>query len=416
MFPALHWSWSRLAQVLSDALPAKLCATLLSVLLADSLTYRRGKWRIYGEHKEMPRSTCHYALDAEVRTLCSARRATQFDSKAGWPCPRCPHGRRSSVPGTAPRTWRQRGPPRRPCARPHASSKALCSSDRRAAPLLHTLPCFRLAIWSQSFTKRVWSQRTAPWRACTSQDRVRLKRVLLAASEQGACAAGPCCGPAQGGRHRRLVSLLCACKQARPAAGDLRAGRPGAHTPPKQPWLPRLLLQLKHVILGVLRYSDKSESVAPHTDKLTALGRRPVIASLSLGATRTFRVTRAPVRDLPGMPRPVPSPPAAGGPTAARSGQAPAVGGPSAEQTSPPARGGAAAAARPVSSPAAAAGGAGARRGGSAAAEPLGADIALRHNTLLIMWPPSQEEFLHEARRPTLACSPCPCEPAAALC
>jgi len=63
-----------LAQVLSDALPAKLCATLLSVLLADSLTYRRGKWRIYGEHKEVPRSTCHYALDAEVRTLSRTHR------------------------------------------------------------------------------------------------------------------------------------------------------------------------------------------------------------------------------------------------------------------------------------------------------------------------------------------------------
>jgi len=201
--------------------------------------------------------------------------------------------------------------------------------------------------------------------------------------------------------------------------GELQAGRLGTHAPPMSELVLLLLQsgQFFHRLYGEgLRYSDKSESVAPHTDKLTALGRRPVIASLSLGATRTFRVTRAPVRDLPGMPRPVPSPPAAGGPTAARSGQAPAVGGPSAEQTSPPARGGAAAAARPVSSPAAAAGGAGAGRGVGAAAEPLGADIALRHNTLLIMWPPSQEEFLHEARRPTLACSPCPCEPAAALC
>ncbi len=151
MFPALHRSSLRLAQVLSDVLPAKLCATLLSVLLADSLTYRRGKWRIYGEHKEMPRSTCHYALDSEVRTLSHAHPATQTDSVAGWPCPLCAHGRRSSAPGTAPRTWRQRGPPRRLCARPPTSSNALCSSDRRAATLLHTPLGLEPTVWSQSF-------------------------------------------------------------------------------------------------------------------------------------------------------------------------------------------------------------------------------------------------------------------------
>ncbi len=107
--------------------------------------------------------------------------------------------------------------------------------------------------------------------------------------------------------------------------GELQAGRLGTHAPPMSELVLLLLQsgQFFHRLYGEgLRYSDKSESVAPHTDKLTALGRRPVIASLSLGATRTFRVTRAPVRDLPGMPRPVPSPPAAGGPTAARSGQA----------------------------------------------------------------------------------------------
>jgi hypothetical protein len=160
-------------------------------------------------------------------------------------------------------------------------------------------------------------------------------------------------------------------------------------------------------LFGGLRYSDKSESVAPHTDKLTALGRRPVIASLSLGATRTFRVTRAPVRDPPGTPRPAaPSPPAARGPAAAQAGQAPAVGGPGADGIASLAAGGAAAAARPSSPPAAAAGGAGAARRGGAAAEPLGADIALRHNTLLIMWPPTQEQFLHEARPPTFGVQP----------
>ncbi|KAK9822487.1 hypothetical protein WJX81_001469 [Elliptochloris bilobata] len=51
------------------------------------------------------------------------------------------------------------------------------------------------------------------------------------------------------------------------------------------------------------RYAGRDESVAPHTDKLTALGRRPVIASLSLGACRTFRVTRAPEEFLHEVPK-----------------------------------------------------------------------------------------------------------------
>ena len=38
------------------------------------------------------------------------------------------------------------------------------------------------------------------------------------------------------------------------------------------------------------------------------------------------------------------------------------------------------------------------RAGSNDAAVPHGVDIALRHNTLLIMWPPTQEEFVHEAR------------------
>ena len=121
--------------------------------------------------------------------------------------------------------------------------------------------------------------------------------------------------------------------------------------------------------------------MAPHTDKLTALGRRPTIASLSLGATRIFRVTRAPVR----APR--------------RGGVAekPADQVPSASQGEPAGASAAGAGAQGLGG--AAAGGVGEGRGGGSGAAPSGADIALPHNTLLIMWPPTQEEFLHEVRR-----------------
>ena len=56
-------------QVVVDALPAKLAEALLSVLLEDSLTYSRGRWRIFDQLKDMPRSTCHYALDSQARSL-----------------------------------------------------------------------------------------------------------------------------------------------------------------------------------------------------------------------------------------------------------------------------------------------------------------------------------------------------------
>lgn len=56
-------------QVVVDALPAKLAEALLSLLLEDSLTYSRGRWRIFDQLKDMPRSTCHYALDSQARSL-----------------------------------------------------------------------------------------------------------------------------------------------------------------------------------------------------------------------------------------------------------------------------------------------------------------------------------------------------------
>jgi alkylated DNA repair dioxygenase AlkB len=73
-------------------------------------------------------------------------------------------------------------------------------------------------------------------------------------------------------------------------------------------------------------YAGAQEGVGAHSDKLTYIGPRPVIASLTLGATRTFRLKRIPKGD----------------------------------------------------------------------ARAQNYDVLLRHNTLLVMLPPCQEEFKHE--------------------
>eukprot|EP00884_Botryococcus_braunii_P010896 jgi/Botrbrau1/19808/Bobra.0124s0051.1 len=78
-------------------------------------------------------------------------------------------------------------------------------------------------------------------------------------------------------------------------------------------------------------YKDGQDSVGAHSDRLTSLGPRPIIASLSLGARRSFRLTRKGLARLPADPSRIDR-----------------------------------------------------------------IDIPLPHNTLLIMWPPCQEEWVHE--------------------
>ncbi len=99
-------------------------------------------------------------------------------------------------------------------------------------------------------------------------------------------------------------------------------------------------------------------------DRLTQLGPMPVIASLSLGATRTFRVTpkapKAPPKGGPGA-----------GPARARHGAQHGV------QH-------------------------GAQHGRSARSVAR-VDVPLPHNSLLVMWPPTQETTLHEAGAPARA-------------
>lgn len=104
-------------------------------------------------------------------------------------------------------------------------------------------------------------------------------------------------------------------------------------------------------------YKDGQQSVGSHADRLSNLGPLPTIASLSLGAGRVFRLHPAD---------------ASVGAMAATA--------------------------------AAAAGGVGSGAGSSRAAAVSSIDIHLPHNSLLIMWPPTQEQWKHEVGGLT-ACS-----------
>jgi hypothetical protein len=89
-------------------------------------------------------------------------------------------------------------------------------------------------------------------------------------------------------------------------------------------------------------YRNGSEGLGPHSDRLTPLGPCPVIASVTLGATRTFRLRRTRLYRLLGFE-----------------------------------------AGRPAQ---------------DLAANVHRIDIELPHNSLLILWPPVQECWLHEVR------------------
>ena len=113
-------------QVVPHALPAQLAAALLLELLQDSTTYKRGKWRIFQQLKDMPRTNCHYVLDAQV---CTTRRAdfAIIVPPTGLATPKGPAqshsqllwglSRRLKQLGRAQRTCTARAPRRRPSAK-----------------------------------------------------------------------------------------------------------------------------------------------------------------------------------------------------------------------------------------------------------------------------------------------------------
>ncbi|KAK9829720.1 hypothetical protein WJX72_007524 [[Myrmecia] bisecta] len=168
-------------------------------------------------------------------------------------------------------------------------------------------------------------------------------------------------------------------------------------------------------------YKDGYENVGLHADRLTNLGPRPIIASLSLGATRTFRIKRT-----------VPAQHAAPAPRAERSistARHPSQDTPAdiADSSNPIAAAGVALHATPLSSDSQASnvspelrqhsnpevrktsaelatGQATQLQQGMPScdlhdAEITSVDIELRHNTLLVMCPPCQEEWHHSVVR-----------------
>lgn len=139
------------------------------------------------------------------------------------------------------------------------------------------------------------------------------------------------------------------------AAPDAITSKPAAATDPPQLDVPQQTQQQQpqdaavqwrpSYVLANL-YKDGQQSVGSHADRLSTLGPLPTIASLSLGAGRVFRLHPA--------------------------------------DASVAAMGAAAAAA------------AGGGVGSSRAAAVSSIDIHLPHNSLLIMWPPTQELWKHE--------------------
>ena len=124
-------------------------------------------------------------------------------------------------------------------------------------------------------------------------------------------------------------------------------------------------------------------------DRLTMLGPMCIIASLSIGATRTFRIRRVAAPDSPGdsdatalsTSQPKQPLPELGQRASARLQHQPTA---AQQPDSVDLR-------RPSSK--------------TACSPPTTVDIELKHNTLVIMWPPMQEEWKHEASA-QLLCTP----------
>ena len=127
---------------------------------------------------------------------------------------------------------------------------------------------------------------------------------------------------------------------------------------------------------------DGRDSTGAHADRLTLLGVRPIIASVSLGAARLFRMRRAAAADE------------GSGDASARLGPACSRGPAGAGSAS-----GAAGRAGLSSSGSCSKGGGAGPAVKRRKLSPPAVDITLEHNSLLIMMPPAQEAFKHEVGR-----------------
>jgi alkylated DNA repair dioxygenase AlkB len=133
-------------------------------------------------------------------------------------------------------------------------------------------------------------------------------------------------------------------------------------------------------------YRDHNDSIAVHADNLTYHGRRPIVAGLSLGATRTFRLRRTPVKDDSQLTATAALVPGSatdnGNDTASDNGDTTTESHANAFGTLPVrAKRGALFAQR--------------RQARTLDKKYIRYSIPLPHNSLIIMWPPCQEEWQH---------------------
>ncbi|GAB4813714.1 hypothetical protein N2152v2_000760 [Parachlorella kessleri] len=170
---------------------------------------------------------------------------------------------------------------------------------------------------------------------------------------------------------RQAASLVAAAVTQRVAAGRV------AHLPleaaDRDGWHPSYCL--------ANCYESGSQSVGWHTDKLLTLGPLPIIASLSLGATRSFQLHRE-QRLAVGLD-------GTGG--AYNMGHVSSGGGERGDSSSS----GAATMGRPAREGGGCRSSRDSRLSSAVAGSVERIDTPLPHNTLLIMWPPTQEAWKH---------------------
>ncbi|KAL3142716.1 hypothetical protein ABBQ38_003017 [Trebouxia sp. C0009 RCD-2024] len=159
-------------------------------------------------------------------------------------------------------------------------------------------------------------------------------------------------------------------------------------------------------------YQDGQEGVGPHADRLTMLGPRPIIASVSLGATRTFRLRCMATQGTQLHTSTQQQEPDQAAPISQHADHIPSLA-PGAQTTMNVGlqhvqqrqehsslgvtdNGSSAHPAQPEGKAQQAAAAQQAQQEASISS----VDVSLPHNTLVIMWPPMQEAWKHERRPP----------------
>jgi len=278
-------------ELLLNFLPKQHANQLLMVLLQQSASWVRGTWWFAGLPQTAPRTSMHYQLDANV---------VHTDT---------------SNPAAA------------------AAAPSIVNSSTVTAGQLACAPAVAAAVHSASVIAAL-SQAHSPEQLSAAAD-----LVASAVSQRMA-------DPIHKGWQVQLQQLTSKAAERTGCDSSDEAAASSRNSSSGSTWHPTYAL--------ANLYKDAQESVGSHSDRLTALGPLPTVASLSLGATRTFRLHPAD---------------AAVGLAAAAEATAQAGHGASSSNT---------------------------HAGSGDSPRLTSVDIELPHNSLLIMWPRTQEEWLHE--------------------